>query len=66
MGDSKYGDYDFNESVRKGLLGMPFARMFLHAERLNFTHPVTREPISVIAPLEASLQALLAVLEGAK
>lgn len=66
VGDSKYGDYDFNESVRKGLLGMPFARMFLHAERLNFTHPVTREPISVIAPLEASLQALLAVLEGAK
>ena len=38
--------------------------MFLHAERLNLTHPVTREPLSIIAPLEASLKALLETLEA--
>lgn len=64
VGDAKYGDYAFNESVKKGLLGVPFTRMFLHAERLNLTHPVTREPLSIIAPLEASLKALLETLEA--
>lgn len=59
VGDAKYGDYAFNEAVRKGVLGLPFGRLFLHAERLKFTHPVTKEPMVVIAPLEASLKALI-------
>jgi len=59
VGDAKYGDYAFNEAVRKGALGLPFGRLFLHAERLKFTHPVTKEPMVVIAPLEASLKALI-------
>lgn len=63
VGDAKYGDYEFNEAVKKGLLGTPFARMFLHAERLNFMHPVTKEPVSVIAPLEDSLKDLVSTLD---
>lgn len=62
VGDAKYGDYEFNESVKRGALGRPFARMFLHAERLSFAHPITREPLSVIAPLEKSLQELINTL----
>ena len=66
VGDAKYGDYTFNESVKKGLLGVPFARMFLHAEKLRFTHPVTREPMLVVAPLEKSLQKLIDSLNARK
>lgn len=63
VGDAKYGDYAFNESVKKGVLGRAFSRMFLHAERLSFTHPVTREPMIVIAPLDDALQGLIEFLD---
>ncbi len=64
VGDEKYGDYAFNDAVRKGLLGVRFERMFLHACRLDFTHPVTGEPLVIVAPLPAELEALLAALKA--
>lgn len=40
-GDLKYG---FDRSNKDGSIG-------LHARRLDFTHPVSKEPVSIIAPL---------------
>lgn len=51
VGDDKYGDFEWNRKVAQGLLGVPFKRMFLHAYSLRFTHPVTKELVSVRAPL---------------
>jgi 23S rRNA pseudouridine1911/1915/1917 synthase len=48
-GDPEYG--------RAGLLDL--TRQFLHAERLAFEHPVTREQIDVRSPLPADLRAAL-------
>lgn len=64
VGDEKYGDYGFNDAVKKGLLGVRFSRMFLHAYRLDFTHPVTGEPINVVASLPEDLEGVLEVLEA--
>lgn len=62
VGDQKYGDFTFNREVEKGLLGIAFRRMFLHAEKLAFSHPVTGEPVSVTAPLPQDCAQLLAAL----
>ncbi|MDL2059275.1 RluA family pseudouridine synthase [Mesosutterella sp. AGMB02718] len=63
VGDDKYGDFDFNRSVEKGSLGVPFRRMFLHAARLSFEHPVTREPLLIEAPLPVACRNLLDTLD---
>lgn len=63
VGDAKYGDYAFNDAVKHGSLGLPFSRMFLHAFKLAFTHPVTRKPVCIEAPLEKSLSDLIDFLE---
>jgi 23S rRNA pseudouridine1911/1915/1917 synthase len=52
-GDPEYGT--------PGLLGLE--RQFLHATRLAFAHPITGEPIELISPLPADLQAALARAE---
>lgn len=59
-GDEKYGDRDANKRFRKQGL----KRMFLHAWRLAFVHPVSGEPVSFEAPLDAELAALLDKLEA--
>ncbi len=66
VGDEKYGDYGFNAAVKKGSLGEPFARMFLHAYRLDFAHPISGELMTVVAPLPKLLASLLNVLEKTK
>lgn len=43
--------------------GLP--RIFLHARRVDFRHPVTDEPLSVESPLPADLTAALAALRKA-
>jgi 23S rRNA pseudouridine1911/1915/1917 synthase len=48
-GDPEYGG--------TGALGLQ--RQFLHATRLAFAHPITREPIDVRSPLPADLQSAL-------
>ena len=63
VGDDKYGDFDFNREVSRGLLGAPLKRMFLHAVRLRFTHPVTGEQLDIQAPMPEDCAALLKVLD---
>ena len=51
-GDDKYGDFELNKALqRQGL-----RRMFLHAWRLQFTHPATGEPVALEAPLPEDLR----------
>jgi 23S rRNA pseudouridine955/2504/2580 synthase len=54
-GDSKYGDSLFNQDMRA--LGLK--RLFLHANALEFKHPVSGVRISVAAPLSNDLKNLL-------
>ena len=58
-GDRKYGDRDFNRTMKN--LGL--TRMFLHAQKLTFPHPKTAQPIPVTAPLDTVLSQTLARLE---
>jgi 23S rRNA pseudouridine1911/1915/1917 synthase len=43
---------------------LPVPRMFLHAERLVFSHPITGERVEVQAPLPDDLAAVLKALGG--
>ena len=54
-GDEKYGEFDRNKALHKQGL----KRMFLHAWRLQFTHPVSGERVELHAPLPADLQAFV-------
>jgi 23S rRNA pseudouridine1911/1915/1917 synthase len=58
IGHSVTGDPEYGIPKRLGL-----ERQFLHAARLAFEHPVTGEPIEVISPLPADLQAALVKAE---
>ncbi len=53
LGDDKYGDFALNRELRK--LGLK--RMFLHAARIAFAHPVSGEPVDIASPLPPELQA---------
>jgi len=50
-GDDKYGEFELNKALQKRGL----RRMFLHAWRLNFTHPATGESVAIDSPLPAEL-----------
>lgn len=54
-GDPKYGDDPFNRSIR----GKGLKRMFLHAWRLDFSHPADERAMRVEAPPEPALAAVL-------
>ncbi|MDO4938145.1 MAG: RluA family pseudouridine synthase [Sutterellaceae bacterium] len=66
VGDDKYGEYDFNDKVKKGCLGVKFGRMFLHAYRLDFVHPVTHDKMSIVAPMDKTLTGLIDALKARK
>ena len=51
-GDDKYGDFEWNKALHKQGL----KRMFLHAWRLQFTHPASGERVALEAALPAELQ----------
>ncbi len=55
-GDEKYGDFSFNKSLHKAGL----KRMFLHARKIGFPHPVTGERLVLESPLPESLDIFLA------
>ena len=60
-GDDKYGDFAWNKALaRQGL-----KRMFLHAHRIRFMHPVDGREIVVAAPLAPELAAFVARLDAA-
>jgi 23S rRNA pseudouridine955/2504/2580 synthase len=47
LGDGKYGDFELNRRLEKEGV----RRLFLHASRLAFVHPVTREKLELRSPL---------------
>jgi 23S rRNA pseudouridine955/2504/2580 synthase len=51
-GDDKYGDFEWNKALHKQGL----KRMFLHAWRLQFTHPASGERVALQAELPPELQ----------
>ena len=57
-GDDKYGDFELNRRLAK--LGMK--RMFLHAWKLAFVHPVSGDALRLEAPLPPELEDFLAAL----
>lgn len=67
VGDEKYGDFALNKALAAGraVAGLRFERMFLHARRLAFNHPVTGERIELEAPLPPECETLLAQLPAA-
>ena len=57
-GDDKYGDFAWNrELARQGL-----KRMFLHAHRIGFVHPLSGAHLMIEAPLPSDLAAFVARL----
>jgi len=64
VGDDKYGDFALNKAFARGdaVPGCRFARMFLHARRLRFTHPASGEVLELEAPLPAECEALIQAL----
>jgi 23S rRNA pseudouridine955/2504/2580 synthase len=52
LGDDKYGDFEQNKRLRKEGL----KRMFLHAAKLSFAHPLTGEAMELVSPLPADLE----------
>jgi 23S rRNA pseudouridine955/2504/2580 synthase len=52
LGDAKYGDFELNRRLEK----QGVRRLFLHASRLGFVHPVTREKLALQAPLPAEIK----------
>jgi len=55
-GDDKYGDFELNKSLQKRGL----KRMFLHAWRLQFTHPASGERVELHAALPPELESFVA------
>ncbi len=53
LGDDKYGDFELNKALRKQGL----KRMFLHAAKLAFAHPLTGEALALASPLPKDLEA---------
>jgi 23S rRNA pseudouridine955/2504/2580 synthase len=61
-GDDKYGDFALNRELAKQGL----KRMFLHAWRVEFLHPLTNEPLVIEVPLPVELQHFIDRLHHAK
>jgi 23S rRNA pseudouridine955/2504/2580 synthase len=55
IGDDRYGDAVVNQNFKK----RGYKRLFLHALRLTFVHPVTGETLNMHAPLPKTLTDLL-------
>jgi 23S rRNA pseudouridine955/2504/2580 synthase len=56
LGDDKYGDFDLNKRLAKQGL----KRMFLHAWKLAFVHPLSGDRLRLEAPLPPELETFLA------
>ncbi|WP_184302830.1 RluA family pseudouridine synthase [Roseateles oligotrophus] len=60
LGDPKYGDFEHNRAMARG--AHKFDRMFLHAKRLRFVHPASKQEIELTAPLPEECAQLLSEL----
>ncbi|VVD80054.1 Ribosomal large subunit pseudouridine synthase C [Pandoraea nosoerga] len=65
VGDDKYGDFTLNKSLARPGAKPGIKRMFLHAWRLRFTHPVLDTPIALEAALPPECEQFLNQLRGA-
>jgi len=52
LGDGKYGDFELNRRLEK----QGVRRLLLHASRLAFHHPLTKERLELHSPLPAEMQ----------
>jgi 23S rRNA pseudouridine955/2504/2580 synthase len=52
LGDDKYGDFELNKQLRKAGL----KRMFLHAAKLSFDHPISGAAVELASPLPKDLE----------
>ena len=59
-GDEKYGDFVLNKSLPKDGL----KRMFLHAWKISFPHPISGQPLALESPLPEMLEAFLQQLSN--
>jgi len=59
-GDEKYGDFAWNKVLAKQGL----KRMFLHARRLAFTHPLEEREVEIESALPADLSRFLIALDA--
>lgn len=55
VGDERYGLSETNKAFKK----RGYKRLFLHAAKLEFKHPVTEQILSISAPLPQDLEELL-------
>ena len=55
LGDDKYGDFELNRRLAK----QGVKRLFLHAGRLAFDHPVSRERLRLQAPLPGDMASFI-------
>jgi 23S rRNA pseudouridine955/2504/2580 synthase len=58
LGDDKYGDFALNKQLQKQGL----KRMFLHSAETTLKHPLTEEPLKLVAPLPSDLEKYLEML----
>lgn len=59
-GDDKYGDREFNKTLKNYGL----KRLFLHAWRLGIRHPLTNESMQLEAPLPENLKTVIDKLQS--
>ena len=55
LGDDKYGDFEFNKLLARAAATTGLKRMFLHAWRLELTHPATGQRLELLAELPPEL-----------
>ena len=55
VGDDKYGNFELNKQLQRAHATVTLRRMFLHAWRLQFSHPATGEPMLLHSELPPEL-----------
>nr|WP_244073707.1 RluA family pseudouridine synthase [Nitrosomonas sp. PY1] len=64
VGDDKYGNFEINKQLTRSDYALHLSRMFLHAHTLQFTHPVSNQPMELHAPLAKDLQGFVNQLDA--
>ena len=64
VGDDKYGDFELNRRMARGEYGARLGRMFLHACATRLEHPVTGEPLALLAALPSDCNSILKALKS--
>jgi len=58
LGDDKYGDFELNRALAK----QGVKRLFLHARKLAFDHPIEKKRLALESPLPADMLRFINVL----